>query len=249
MDNFKLLYFSPTGGTGRVAKFFQSELGGRVTYADDITVNCWETSFSPDETLIVFFPVYGGRVPAPMYERASKLSGNGAKAVIVAVFGNRAVDDALLEMSDILKERGFVTAAGAEIVTRHSLNYDVANGRPDEADKAKIREFIRKLADGEGTPGIVLPGKRPYVEYNGLPLKPSSGKKCSLCLVCMENCPTGAIPEEDPSRIDKSKCISCMRCTTVCTTQVRAVPAPLMAAAKLAVKQKCAGRKEDRFYI
>lgn len=250
MKNFNLLYFSPTGGTRRVAEIFDRTLGKENSSGlCDITVECWNSVFGPDDTVIIFFPVYGGRVPAPMYERVEKLNGSNTRAVLVAVFGNRAVDDALLEMSDMLEARGFYTAAAAEIIAPHSLNPKIAAGRPDELDRKKINAFIQQLLEAPGDRAIAVPGNRPYVEYKGLPLKPVSGHKCSLCLVCQENCPAHAIPEEDPSKLDKDKCISCMRCVNICTTEVRRVPAALKLAAELSVKQMCSERKNPKFYI
>ena len=49
-------------------------------------------TFSADDCLLVFFPVYGGRVPGPCLARMRALRGTDTPAVLVAVFGNRAVD-------------------------------------------------------------------------------------------------------------------------------------------------------------
>jgi hypothetical protein len=53
----------------------------------------------------------------------------------VAVFGNRAIDDTLLELQDVLVASGFVCIAGMETVAEHSLMHQFGTGRPDQQDK------------------------------------------------------------------------------------------------------------------
>lgn len=50
-------------------------------------------------------PVYAGRVPALAVERLKSIKTSGVKCVIVAVYGNRAYEDALVEMQDVATER------------------------------------------------------------------------------------------------------------------------------------------------
>ena len=50
-------------------------------------------------------PVYAGRVPAFAVERLKGIKTSGVKCVIVAVYGNRAYEDALVEMQDVATER------------------------------------------------------------------------------------------------------------------------------------------------
>lgn len=50
-------------------------------------------------------PVYACRVPALAVERLKGMKTSGVKCVIVAVYGNRAYKDALVEMQDVATER------------------------------------------------------------------------------------------------------------------------------------------------
>lgn len=50
-------------------------------------------------------PVYAGRVPALAVEILKGIKTSGVKCVIVAVYGNRAYEDALVEMQDVATER------------------------------------------------------------------------------------------------------------------------------------------------
>lgn len=106
--NLHLYFFSPTGGTQRVAGLFAENLNA-ADACTDITVCAEAKTFSADDCLLVFFPVYGGRVPGPCLERVRALRGADTPAVLVAVFGNRAVDDALLEMRDTLARWAFTS--------------------------------------------------------------------------------------------------------------------------------------------
>ena len=113
--NLHLYFFSPTGGTQRVAGLFAENLNA-ADACTDITVHAEAKTFSADDCLLVFFPVYGGRVPGPCLARMRALRGTDTPAVLVAVFGNRAVDDALLEMRDTLTPLGFRVVAAAEVI-------------------------------------------------------------------------------------------------------------------------------------
>lgn len=60
--NLHLYFFSPTGGTQHVAGLFAENLNA-ADACTDITVCAEAKTFSADDCLLVFFPVYGGRVP------------------------------------------------------------------------------------------------------------------------------------------------------------------------------------------
>ena len=239
-------YFSPTGGTEKIARLIADEAGAELM---DITVYCYDLSFEKDDLLFFCFPVYGGRIPHPMRERMAGLEGCGANAVMVAVYGNRAVDDALLEMSDLCADRGFKTVGGIEMVAPHSLDKRIAADRPDEKDKADLHEFIKTLLNKESFNEVTMPGKRPYVKYGGAALRPSAGTKCTGCGTCSVECPAGAIDPGDPRVPDKEKCIGCMRCVKLCPFGNRSVPVPAKLAVSAALRSLCSKRKAVKYYL
>jgi len=240
-----IMYFSPTGGTKRVAEILGNEFGTPDIY--DVTVTCYNIEFDQDDLVIFCFPVFGGRVPKPLYERFENIEAHGSAILPVAVFGNRAVDDALLELSDIAEKRGFTTVAGLQVVTRHSLNASVGAGRPDAEDMAIIREFVEKFKAEPHRIPVRMPGHHPYVPFVGLPIRPFPGPSCMLCCTCAKECPSGALI--GPKSMNPLKCISCMRCIYVCPSDNRHILPTTKLAAAATVKAISLGRAEVKYFL
>ena len=140
------LYFSPTGGTKKIAE----RIAGRVCESADfldVTVRAQELDFGPEDFAVIAIPVFGGRVPWPFAERLARVRAQGTPAAIVAVYGNRAFDDALLELRGMAEERGFKVMAGAAFIARHSIVPEYGEGRPDAEDIRKIDEFARRIRE------------------------------------------------------------------------------------------------------
>lgn len=99
-------------------------------------------------------PVFGGRIPGYAAEKLTYLRGGGAAAVTAAVYGNRAFEDALLELDDCLKAQGFRIGAGTALLAEHSMVRDVAAGRPDGRDQKEMADFAAKILESwKGTAG------------------------------------------------------------------------------------------------
>lgn len=79
-----------------------------------------------------------------MCKNGKNLKGSNTLAIIAAVYGNRHYDDALLQMKDILTERGFCVIAAGAFIAEHSVFPSVATRRPDEGDKAAMKKFAAK---------------------------------------------------------------------------------------------------------
>ena len=101
--------FSPTGGTTKVSEMLADGLGEEIVCVDltdpnlalDLLKKC------ENDTVVISVPSYGGRVPITAVDRISKLKGNGARSVIVCVYGNRAYEDTLVELLDRVNDAGF----------------------------------------------------------------------------------------------------------------------------------------------
>ena len=218
------IYFSATYTTKRVVEAVAKNLSNEVT-AYDITndTSTDEVAITADEVVVVGMPVYAGRVPAMAAERLRRFRGDNTPAVVVAVYGNRHYDDAVLELHDVMTEQGFHTVSAGAFVAQHSIFPKVGKARPDTEDISEIKTFAEKSAKlvAKGFGAISLPGNRPYKVPSGIPIWPTASKKCTACGACARLCPMGAIDPDSPKGVDKTKCIKCGRCIVVCPAKAR----------------------------
>lgn len=217
-----LVYFSATDTTKRVVEAIAREWG-EESRAYDLTRPCGEDLDAAllEGTVVIGVPVYAGRVPALAAERLKHVHGNGQKAVAVCVYGNRAYDDALVELCDIAEAQGFRLVAAGAFVAEHCIFPKVAAARPDAADMDKIKQFAalckQRVQSGTLLDAHLVKGNRPYLKPAGVPLHPKADRAlCVQCGTCARECPVGAISAAEPYRTDTSKCITCCRCIHVC---------------------------------
>ena len=247
------IIFSPTGGTQRVSEILCQGMG-KESAVTDLCVkaaNIQLPVIHEDDLAVIAMPVFAGRVPALAVERLRMVKSNSAKCVVVAVFGNRAYDDALLEMQDVASETGFRVIAAVAAVAEHSIIRKYGKGRPDAADEQTHRQFgtdIIRKAEGADCTIPQVPGNRPYKKGGKVP-QPQGRCGCNGCGVCAKHCPADAIPLSDPKTVDTAKCISCMKCVSVCPTGSRSIGVIMNILATQGLKKVCATRKENELYI
>ena len=239
----QILYFSPTGGTRKIISKIQEDTGLKTAPPIDLTLSGNRRSFNgriEGDLLIVGTPVYAGTIPHPFWESLQQLEGEGKWAVPIAVYGNRAPDSTIEELSKLLRERGFKILAAASFISRHSFasnEHSWAVSRPDEKDISIAREFGKQIGDkiSSHPSEIQVSGlmqdwfSKAMVEVRPMGYhrdvlagaknlwwaSTSNKDQCTKCGGCVNSCPTDSIDAET-LEIDDVGCIRCMACVDAC---------------------------------
>lgn len=243
-------YFSPTGGTRTAALALARAFGAPVEEID-LSAPGGERRRLGEELLLVAAPVFSGRIPAEVAARLQRLQGEGTKTVTLAVYGNRAYEDALLELNDLVEEQNFEVVASAAVVAQHSILPELAAGRPDKKDCLELAAFagrvLEKLERGDCTP-FEVPGNRPYRAVGAPSEPPEAGERCVRCGRCAGECPAGAIDPERPGETDASKCIRCMRCVARCPERARELPGQVQGRIRQKLEPFLGVRRKNEFF-
>ena len=264
IHSVKLVYFSPTGTSKRVVEAIAK---GIQTSNEHInltppTARTQEFEKLHDELAIIATPVYAGRIPPEAVYRLRRLTANNTPAVLVAVYGNRHYDDALIELQDLAIEQGFKPVAGGAFIGEHSYStaeVPTAHGRPDADDLKKAVEFGRKIKEKmrgvsgpQDIPPLDVPGNRPYrdgVWDPGEPMDPVTREDlCIKCGKCAEVCPTSAVTVGNVVTTQADACIWCCACVKNCPTGAR-VMRPRMQQASKWLNTNYSERREPETYL
>ena len=256
MDERKItrIYFSPGKTTFQVLDTFTSVFSADVESIDLLqNTLLTDKKMTSDELLIVAIPVFAGRIPAVCVPTLEKLKGEETPAIIIAVYGNRAFEDSLLEMSNLLSKNGFRIIGAGAFIARHSMFPKVAKNRPDIDDNDIIKKFamqcIDKLEKNNHLANFKIPGNYPYRDGATLPLKPSGNFLCVKCNVCVKICPVDAISEKNPRKTDKEKCITCTACIYHCPHKARSFHGLKYKLVRRTFTKKFSDRKEAEIFL
>lgn len=244
-----LITFSPTGTSRKVGEAIARGIDPEcIVY--DYMKGRGAITVPAGAVAVVSVPVYGGHVAPPASEWIKNISGEGAMAVATVVYGNRDYENALVELGDMLRARGFRISGGATFVGEHSYStarFPIAAGRPDCCDLeqalwfgAALKEkMLRGSVDDIDLSTIVHtenPAAATARFYEGVMKIRSSGTVprtpvvdeagCVHCGRCVAVCPMGAITEGNECHTDAGRCIDCCACVKACATGARTYDTP-----------------------
>ena len=244
-----LITFSPTGTSRKVGEAIARGIDPEcIVY--DYMKGRGAITVPAGAVAVVSVPVYGGHVAPPASEWIKNISGEGAMAVATVVYGNRDYENALVELGDMLRARGFRIAGGATFVGEHSYStarFPIAAGRPDCCDLEQALRFgaalkekmLRGSVDDIDLSTIVHtenPAAATARFYEGVMKIRSSGTVprtpvvdeagCVHCGRCVAVCPMGAITEGNECHTDAGRCIDCCACVKACATGARTYDTP-----------------------
>ena len=261
IDEVQLITFSPTCTSKQVGEAIVHGTGISSVSKVDLTLEAAGKREVPSHALaVITVPVYGGHVAPLALERMKELHADGAPAVVVVVYGNRAYEKALVELDAFVTKLGFKVIAGATFVGEHSYSsekYPVASGRPDADDLQQAREFGKSSLEkweklqavGTLITELTVKGNFPYKQLTpGAPACPTCTDGCFACGECIEVCPTHAIHfSEDQSSIetDIHKCIKCCACVKCCPNEAREFSTPFAAI----LHEKFSARRQPELFF
>lgn len=242
-DATHLVFFSPTHTSAKIARAVGDGIGMGRRRETDLTL---DESADPIEITnaltVIAAPVYGGRVAPVALKRLKRLKGNNAPAILIAVYGNRDYEDALIELRDTAVELGFTPLSAGAFIGEHSYsttNMPIAAGRPDASDlqiafqfgQDSLKKLIEKTAVTSpelqaacklkslgGKLSILLSsffikGTSPYkIVQAGKPACPVCTEACFVCGECVEVCPTHAISISKDGSQIETDINRCIKC-------------------------------------
>lgn len=256
IDELYLITFSPTGTSRKIGESIARATGIASLKAIDLTLKQPDLSpISSNALVVITVPVYAGHVPPVVLGRMSDLRSEGAPAVLVAVYGNRAYENALRDLETFVVGRGFKVIGGATFIGEHSYStssYPIAAGRPDTEDLEYARNFGKSIMKKlDAAPDLrhlsavsmkrIRKPKQPLLPLlrfirgvikvrkntEGMPRTPIKDiDRCNNCGYCAAICPTAAIVIENGYIADSDKCIKCCACVKGCPRQARVFDTP-----------------------
>lgn len=252
--NIYEIYFSPTGGTKNISSIFARQFSQK-TIGIDLSNNLLDLnifSIQKSDIVIISTPSFNGRAPSLVIEKLSTIKGNGATAILITVYGNRSYDDTLIELKDTVQKNNFNVIAAISAISKHSIINKIATNRPDKNDIANLLNFStiikNKIFNKENTE-INISGNFPYKKIKNFKIIPKPNKNCNNCGLCGKKCPVQAIDLNNSKKVNTFKCISCMRCVSICPQHIRKINFILFFIIKIILKKLCCTKKNYELFI
>jgi len=245
---FFVVYFSPAGTTGHVARTIRKELLSAEATCSLVNLGDTANGFAggclpaepQDSCLFIGSPVYAGHaVPAVMDLIAGLPQGIRCCSVPFVTWGAVTSGVALFEMARALEEKGYPVRAAIKIVAEHSLLWQSDNplgkGRPSAADDDKVRTLVKQVVGALAADQSVclsasalnyqsedlqkiFAGLSIGAARKVLPQITVQPELCTRCGVCVAACQVGAV-ELAKKPVFNERCIACYNCLRACPEQ------------------------------
>ena len=258
VSKVNLVYFSPTRTSRLISSAVAKGTGLSVNHVDLTLSGSEIVDFSADELVIFAAPVYSGRIPETAVDRFKQIKGSGTPSVIIATYGNRAYEDALLELKNIVQDQNFLPIGAGAFIGEHSFHSEelpIAKDRPDGNDIQTAMNFGKRVREKLSNPldsiDLNVPGEMPYRvrrrrEENVSP--ETLDNLCILCGLCADVCPTSAITLGKSVSTSQALCIRCCACIKECPTGARVPTSNITKIAKW-LHDEYSERKEPEIFI
>ena len=263
------VYFSPAGSTRRLtatlAHAFAESFDAPMEVVDITLPAAREEThaFGEGDLVVCGSPTYAGKLPnkiLPYWKEG--LAGNGALAVALVTFGNRAYDNSLAELCACLAADGFHIAGAGAFACRHVFSETLGAQRPDALDFAELAKFgaatavrIAKAYEPPAAPEVPGDADAPYYTPCGtdgepkvfLKAKPKTSESCTRCGVCAALCPMGAIDPDDVCSVP-GLCVKCHACVRECPVGAKYFDDPAFLSHKAMLEQTFERRAKDEWF-
>jgi ferredoxin/flavodoxin len=232
-----MVYFSATGNTAKIGKVLANrlaELGAEIDEKDITTLSARNEAIDlrPYDAVVFGQPVHSLRAPRVVREWMCTLDGAGKKCAMFFSYGGFKVHPCHESTRQILAEQGFAVVSSAEFLGAHTFNlggWKAMVGRPNASDFQVAEAYAGKMHErftGKDRGILNEQEKTDFTEeqldsfelmrFKVLEQLPTRyGEDCSMCMLCEETCPTGAISAET-GETEKAACIACLKCINDC---------------------------------
>ncbi|MDP4115664.1 MAG: EFR1 family ferrodoxin [Bacteroidota bacterium] len=240
--NFAIFYFSGTGNT----KWVSDEINKCITKKghECINISLEDDIIKPEDILekadvIGFsFPIYGANMPNLMISFIERLKNtldkSNVKPVFIVTTAGYVDGYGPFAAKKMLKFSGFKLIAYINLKISNNLSTPKVKANIQTKENLKIRmnkskERIEKLVNrlleekkyirNIGfylLPGIIIRKATKKGRANCYQVLSVDKEKCSLCMICVKNCPTKSIIYSEGKFSFLPSCTACMRCYNFC---------------------------------
>jgi len=236
-------YFSGTGNSkwaaNKLQEFLIQEGIENDVFSIEKEINKLPVLIETTNGIAFIFPVYGMNIPENMkgfmrsLKKIKRSKGKKLPVFIITTFGYvdgcgpyevmRQLDSSQFRLSGYtgLKMANNICTPASY---NEPLTEEVFEKRLAIATD-KIQKFASKISNGKrkidfGMYFFVGPFRKKMAKMveNGFNKLSIDAETCTKCMLCVNNCPVGAIVSKEGKLIITSKCVACMRCYNNCPT-------------------------------